>query len=297
MLGGKIMKQTKIKGFIRDLENRNKNYSFDKIIKLLDASNYIYLELMNKIRHNEISEYKGSKYIFNEIINEFKLIYELLEKGEVISSICLLRNTYEEILYVMASSLNVNLEIDAETAAGYFKRIVVKNINELLSDNITEDDIKEIYSYLSKLTHITNLKEAVSYLIGNSYIKKYIVNEIKYILIFIEYLYLDFMYKKLKLDKDLIDDIIAISSYPEILNVIYFGAYSSKTNRKLMRYFYGEKNQKYLKDLQEKFIKEFKNFKIEKNNMDLTLKQVSKEVDKKLVELNYIDKVKEILNN
>ena len=57
------MKQTKIKGFIRDLENRNKNYSFDKIIKLLDASNYIYLELMNQIRHNEISEYKGSKYI------------------------------------------------------------------------------------------------------------------------------------------------------------------------------------------------------------------------------------------
>lgn len=291
------MKQSKIKGYIKDLENKHKNFSFYRTIRLLDVSNYVFLELMKQIKHSDITKYKNSKYMFNEIINECKLIYDLLEKKEVISSICLLRNTYEEILYVMASSLNINLEINIKTTAGYFKKIVIENINELLSDNFTEGDIKEVYSYLSMLTHVTNLKEAVSYLVGNRDIKKYIINEIKYILIFIEYLYLDFMYKKLEIDRNLIDNIIAISSYPEIINVIYFCAYSNKTNRKLMAYFYGEKNQEYLKNSQEKFIEEFKNFKIEQNNMTLTLKQISKEIDKKLIELNYLDKVKEILNN
>ena len=36
------MKKSKIKGYIKDLENKNKNFSFDKSIRILDISNAIY---------------------------------------------------------------------------------------------------------------------------------------------------------------------------------------------------------------------------------------------------------------
>lgn len=291
------MKQSKIRGYIKDLENKNKKFSYDKTIKLLDVSNYVYLELINKIDYSKISDYKQAKYIYKEIHNEFNTIYELLSNGEVLMGACLLRNTYEEILYIMATTLNINLDINAKTKAGYFKDIVIENINDLLSDSIEETDLKEIYSYLSKIIHVTNLKEAISYLVGNRDIKKYIINEIKFVLILIEYLYLDFLYKKLNLDRKLIDNIIAISSYPEIINTLYYSANSNKLNKKLMIYFYGDKNQKYLKDSQDRLISELKSFKVEKNNIDLTIKQISKEIDKQLSEMNYLDKANEILNS
>lgn len=53
---------------------------------------------------------------------------------------------------------------------------------------------------MSKITHVTNVKEAVSYLVGNKQIKKYINNEIKFIELIIENIYLEFVNKKLGLD-------------------------------------------------------------------------------------------------
>ncbi len=38
------MKRSKIKGYINDLEN--KNFSFDKSIKILDISNAVYIDII-----------------------------------------------------------------------------------------------------------------------------------------------------------------------------------------------------------------------------------------------------------
>lgn len=95
-------------------------------------------------------------------------MYKVLLNGKVLMGACLLRNTYEEILYIMATTLNISLDINIMTKAGYFK---------------------------------------------------------------------------------------------------------------------------------EKLISELKSFKVEKNNIDLTIKQISKEIDKQLLDMNYLDKVNEILNS
>ena len=42
------MKRSKIKGYINDLENKNKNFSFDKSIKILDISNAVYIDIIEK---------------------------------------------------------------------------------------------------------------------------------------------------------------------------------------------------------------------------------------------------------
>ena len=52
----------------------------------------------------------------------------------------------------------------------------------------------------------------------------------------------------------------------------------------------------YLKDQQEKLIVEFKNFKIEKNDIDMSIRRISKEVDSQLKERNYMEIATQILN-
>lgn len=290
------MKASKIKGYLKDLENKNKNFSYVKTMRILDVSNYVYLDIIKKFNYNDITEYKNSKYLFKEIAKEFETVFEFLSKGEILMGICLLRNVYEGIMYIMAVSLNIELDINVKTKAGYFKDIVIENIDSLLTDSFSSEDIYELYGYLSKITHVTNIKEATSYLIGNRSMKKYIINEIKYIALLIEYLYLDFLHKKCDIDDEFICNIIAVSSYPEIINTVYYAANSTKYNKSLKKYFYGDKNQKYLKDQQEKLVVEFKNFKIEKNDIDLSIRRISKEVDSQLKERNYMEIATQILD-
>ena len=57
------MKRSKIKGYINDLENKNKNFSFDKSIKILDISNAVYIDIIEKYDFKSITNYKNSKYV------------------------------------------------------------------------------------------------------------------------------------------------------------------------------------------------------------------------------------------
>ena len=76
------MKRSKIKGYINDLENKNKNFSFDKSIKILDISNAVYIDIIEKYDFKSITNYKNSKYLFKEISNELNEITELLNNNK-----------------------------------------------------------------------------------------------------------------------------------------------------------------------------------------------------------------------
>lgn len=94
------MKKTELKGYLKDLENKNKKFSFKKTVKILDIVNYIYLNQMKKFNYKQISDYDKAKYLFDEITEQFSYIYDLLNKGKILMATCLLRNIYEEILYI-----------------------------------------------------------------------------------------------------------------------------------------------------------------------------------------------------
>ncbi len=291
------MKRSKIKGYINDLENKNKNFSFDKSIKILDISNAVYIDIIEKYDFKSITNYKNSKYLFKEISNELNEITELLNNNKTLMAVCLLRNVYEEIMYIIATSYCDNLDIDFMTKAGYFKDIVADNCNELLGDIYTSDEIKEIYSYLSKITHVTNIKEAVSYLSGNKRIKGYIVNEIKYVSLIIENLYITFLNKKSKLDNSMCDNIISVAGYVELINTMYYVANSTGETKRIESYFYGEKNKKYLEKQKELMISDFKELQSNKDELSRSIKIISKELDKQLAENNYTEMVNKILNS
>ena len=291
------MKRSKIKGYINDLENKNKNFSFDKSIKILDISNAVYIDIIEKYDFKSITNYKNSKYLFKEISNELNEITELLNNNKTLMAVCLLRNVYEEIMYIIATSYCDNLDIDFMTKAGYFKDIVADNCNELLGDIYTSDEIKEIYSYLSKITHVTNIKEAVSYLSGNKRIKGYIVNEIKYVSLIIENLYITFLNKKSKLDNSMCDNIVSVAGYVELINTMYYVANSTGKTKRIESYFYGEKNKKYLEKQKELMISDFKELQSNKDELSRSIKIISKELDKQLAENNYTEMVNKILNS
>ena len=171
------MKKSKLRGYIYDLEHKNKNFSFDKTIRILDISNMIYIDMIKNIEFREISDYKKSKYMFKEISEELEEVNYLLGKEKTLMAVCILRNVFEEIMYIIATSIET-VDIDIMTKASYFYKIVADHCDELLY-SYTSEDIKELYGYMSKITHVTNVKEAASYLVGNKQIKEATMTEIK----------------------------------------------------------------------------------------------------------------------
>lgn len=289
------MKQSKIRGYIKNLENQNKRFSFDKTMRLLDVTNYVFLETINKYNYNDILKYNNSKYLFKEISNEFNIVYNMFENENVLPGVCLLRNIYEEILYIMAISLNIELEIDVKTRATYFEKRVCEHFDVLLGESYKVEDIDELYTYLSIISHVTNVKEALSHLIANGKTKKYIINEMKYMTILIEKLYIDFLDKKLSRKNDFCDNLMYASSYAEMINTIYYAAYSDNNDKVMKQFFYGEKNQKYLNDQQDKMIVEFNDFKINKNNIVKSIKVVLKELLKQINNSSCKDQINAIM--
>lgn len=290
------MKKSKIRGYIYDLEHKNKNYCFDKTLRILDISNSIYIDLIQKFDFKSVSNYRKSKYLFKEISDELDNVFNLLTKEKTLMAACLLRNVFEEITYIMATSIQEDVDINIMTKAGYFNDIVSNNCTELFDNVFVPLDIKEIYSYLSKITHVTNVKEAVSYVTGNKLIKKYINNEIKYVALIIENMYLTFLYKKANINDTMIDNIMVVSSYVDLINLIYFIAYSTGEQKRLESYFYGNRNQKYLKEKKDQVIEDFKYIQSSNGEISKNISKVSKELEKQLKVNNYMDIVNTYLN-
>ena len=289
------MKTSKIRGFIKDLENKKKNFSFNKTMKLLDASNEIYIDIIKKQDFKNVTNYNNSKYLFKEITNELIEITELLNKGKTLMAVCLLRNVYEEIMYVMATSCSEEkIDIDVMTKAGYFKSIVAKESDKLFGGIYEAEYINELYGYLSKITHVTNMKEAISYLYSNKQTSKYINNEIKFIMLIIENIYITFLNIKTSVDNSMCSNIITISSYAELVNTMYFIAYSTGESKRIEKYFYGNNNRKYLEKNKEEIINDFKELQSNSNKLNKSMRNISKELDKQILENNYTEIIKSI---
>ena len=290
------MKNSQLKGMLKDMENKNKNFSYSKTIKILDVAHYIYIDSIKKYDYTIISDYKKSKYIFNEIVEQFEEVYNFLNEGKVIMATCLLRNIYEEIMYIMATTIDGNQDINPFTTAGYFKKQVETRKEEVLSDLFEKEDISEIYSYLSKLTHVTNLKEITSYFLSTKKYNRYITVEIKFITVLIEFMYLDFLNKICEKENyEMFKNIMLFSTYVEIINFLYFIANSENKTSYLSKYFYGEKNQEYLKKKKDDLSDILKDFKVNKKSASITIKKLSKELNKQIKESNYSEKADEII--
>ena len=92
------------------------------------------------------------------------------------------------------------------------------------------------------------------------------------------------------------DNIMIISSYVDLINVIYFTANSIGEHKRIELYFYGEKNQKYLNEKREQMIREFKELQNSNVKITKTINVISKELDKQIMERNYTEIVKRLID-
>lgn len=77
----------------------------------------------------------------------------------------------------------------------------------------------------------------------NKRIKGYIVNEIKYVTLIIENLYITFLNKKSNIDNSMCANIISVAGYVELINTMYYLANSTGETKRIEGYFYEEKTK------------------------------------------------------
>lgn len=218
----------------------------DNIFKALDIIQYIYVDYIFKVKYKDIIESHRAKYIYKELIEEFKEIDNLLNKRHTLMAIALLRNAYEEMMYIIAISYDDSLETSVETKAGYFKDYVKENACLIFQNTITKDDIQNLYTYLSKLVHVTNLKEVASYLTSDKKCADIIIREIKMCLTTIEYMYLIYISNRTTINMELPNKLFLLLPLIEIINMIKLVNESKRKQEVLGKYIRSEKDKHYL---------------------------------------------------
>lgn len=134
-------------------------------------------------------------------------------------------------------------------------------------------------------------------MIDNKKVKEYIINEIKYILINIESMLLDFINKKCNSDNSMNNNILLETTYVEMINTLYYAANVTNKEKTLKMYFYGEKNQKYLKEQNELLVEAIKSMSSSKDKIQKSINIVAKELDLQLKESGYMELANSILKS
>lgn len=91
-------------------------------------------------------------------------------------------------------------------------------------------------------------------------------------------------------------NILLESTYVELINTLYYVANISKKEIQLEIYFYGDKNQKYIKEQNELIINAINDMKSSKNDIEKSINKITKELNIQLKETGYMELANKILN-
>lgn len=232
-----------------------KNMSqYKKVMRFQDCTNYVFISRISHIDFKHISRYKNAKEIFMRIKKDLVYVNELLEKEEVINSATILRTTYENIIYIIATSFDINLKVTLDNPPYQFREVLEKNCNKIFSENIDKNNFNDIYRFLCKIVHPCSLKECLTYIDNNKIYKKYVLNNIKYAMLMIEYIYLDFYNKKIQVEDELCDSLCDVLDYVYFFNMIQFSKLIKKDKIIVKKYFLNDSTNPYVKEQQESVI-------------------------------------------
>ena len=216
-------------------------------MRLHDCANYIFLDTIKSFKFNKISNYNKSKFLYHNIINDFELVDELIKKEDMLNAAAILRSTYENIMYIITKSYNKELKITLDTVVGDFRNALEKNCHKIFTNYFEPGDFDKIYKYLCKIVHPCSLKEFASYINKTTKYKKYTLSNLKYMMIIIEYMYLNFLYKKTKIEVNGMQlNLIDLCTYANLICILYFINDAKNNKCFVKRYFYYDTNNKYI---------------------------------------------------
>lgn len=270
---------------------------YNRVMRIFEFVNYVYLDQIQKFEFKYVSKYIKSKNIFNKIVYDFELTNKLLNEGDILNAISILRNTYENIMYIIATSYDKTFKVKIGSSPGDYRIVLENNCKKLFSNMIEKEDFNNIYKYLCKVLHPSSLKELMSYLENTKKYNMVMTKNIKYIMILIEYIYLDFLLKRLNRKSELCENLIRVSSYIAVVNIVYFLQNCNLKYLSQRKFLYLDVNSEYIKnacdgfnDFRESLIKDEKEILKELN-------ELAKETDIQIIESEYKEKFTEILSN
>ena len=250
--------------------------------KLIEINYKIYVDLMKK------------KNADRQLIKTYKLIFSLIKRGYINESYSLIRTLYEEILYELAITADHNYLITIKTEPKEIRNKVIDNIDLLFSDSIDDSIIKEIYKYLSKMTHETMVKELLKDMLLNKKLSGFMLVNSTYVLLIIGYFYLNHIYKNLE-EIELVDYLMVISTYALMNETVKLNAGLTQDEKdRYSNYFVDTNDKQYVNRINEELVSEIST--IDNNDFNNIMIEISKKTDELLKKYKYYNTMLRVLN-
>lgn len=271
--------------------------NYKKCMKLLECANYIYLDEIDNFEFKKISKYTKSKYIYEKVKADFELVNELIGKQDFLNAATILRKLYENITYIIVTTYDKKFKITLDTAIRELRQILENNCRNIFTDYFESEDFNNIYKYLCKIIHPCSLKEFASYMNKTIKYKNYLLSNLKYMMLVIEYMYLNFLNKKIGNEESKFDlNFINLCTYVNLVNLGCFIMDAKDSKSFIKKYFYYDTNNKYIIENQEK-LKEVYEVLIDKKDLNVEdINKLTKTLDQQINESKYKDAVCKILN-
>lgn len=270
---------------------------YKKCLKTFECANYIFIDEIKSFNFKNVSGYSKSKPIYDKIVNDFNLVKDLIEKKDVLNAAVILRTTYENIIYIIATAYNTEIKISLSTDINELRDVLKKNCAAIFPNFFQPDDFNNLYYRpLSKLVHATSLKEIIAYFNKSIKYRDYILVNLKYIMLVIEYMYLCFLNKKIGNQESKLDlNLINYCSFVNFININYF-LNDIKDKQNLKKFFCYDLNNKYLIDNQKRVISELNIINENKEMFESIIKKNTDELIMQISESKYKEILVEIIN-
>lgn len=268
-----------------------------KCMRVLNCANYVYLDEIDNFEFKKISKYNKSRSLYNKITCDFKIVNEFIDRQDLLNAASVLRTLYENIIYIIATSYDKEIKTTLDTSPGELRKVLVEKCDLIFTEYFEKEDFNGIYKCLCKMVHPCSAKELLSYMSKTLKYKDYLLSNLKYIMLVIEYLYLDFLNKRVGNDESKFDlNFINISTYVNLINVCYFINAVKDSKSFIKRFFYYDTNNKYVTDNQDRLKKVYETL-INKNELvEKNVKKIAEELDNQIKESKYNEIISKILS-
>lgn len=152
--------------------------------KILIFINKVYIDLLKKGDCNK------------SIYKSVKLVNRVIKEGYIKDSYVLIRSIYEELIGELAIISDSKFKIEVKTKPEIIRNKVIDNIGVLFNENtIDEKMIKDIYNYLSNISHESTTRRLLKDLANNKKAKTVMRDNAYYVVATVVYIYLNHLYK------------------------------------------------------------------------------------------------------
>lgn len=281
-----------VNGFVKRMND------YKKCMKVLNCANYVFLDEIDNFEFKKISKYNKSKNIYSRITHDFKVVNDFIESQDLLNAATILRTLYENIIYIIAKTYSNELNITLDTEPCRLRKVLENNCKNIFTDYFDRDDFNKIYKYLCKIVHPSSMKELVSYMSKTIKYKNYLLSNLKYIMLVIEYMYLNFLNKKIGNEESDFDlNFIDLCTYVNLINISCYINEVKDCESFIQKYFYYDTDNKYITDNNQDLKEAYSLLNSNQNLVEKNLNELISNFDKQISKSKYKENIDMILSN